>query len=79
MKIEEILEKFTAGPRKIISQAQIKIAEGESACLTLLNSDEDWTVKESDIKSKSKNNPFVGMKLSGKVKAVFNKGQHVIV
>jgi dihydroorotase len=79
MKIEQIIEKFTTGPRKIISQAQIKITEGETACLTLFNPDEAWTVKETDIKSKSKNNPFIGMKLSGKVKAVLNKDQHVIV
>jgi dihydroorotase len=78
MPIEQIIEKFTAGPRKIISKTQIKIAEGETACFTLFNPDEAWTVKVSDIKSKSKNNPFVGMKLSGKVKAVLNKGQHEI-
>jgi len=79
MQIEQIIEKFTSGPRKIISQKQIKIAEGENACLTLFSPDEAWTVNESDIKSKSKNNPFVGMKLSGKVKAVLNKNQHAII
>jgi len=74
MKIEQIIEKFTSAPRKIISQPQIKIAEGETACLTLFNPDEVWDVKESDIKSKSRNNPFVGMKLTGKIKAVLNQG-----
>jgi len=79
MNIEEILEKFTTGPRKIISEKPVKIADGERANFTLFNPEEEWTVRESDIKSKSKNNPFIGMKLTGKVKAVFNNNQHAII
>ena len=79
MSIEEIIEKFTAGPRKIISEKQVTIEEGEPANCSVLNPDEEWTVNDSDIKSKSKNNPFIGMKLTGKIKAVFNNGQHIIV
>ena len=79
MKIDQIIEKFTSGPGKIISQTKVKIAEGETANLTMFNPDEEWTVKESDIRSKSKNNPFIGMKLTGKVKAVFNNGQHAVI
>jgi dihydroorotase len=79
MKIEQIIEKFTAGPRKIISQSQPRIAEGETANLTLFDPEEKWMVKESDIRSKSKNNPFIGMELTGKVKAVFNKGVHDVI
>ena len=78
-KIEQIIEKFTIGPRNIISQKVSKIAEGETANLTLLNPEEVWTVKESDIRSKSKNNPFIEMQLTGKIKAVINKGKHLIL
>ena len=79
MKVEQIIEKFTSGPRNIISQSQIKIAEGETANLTLFDPEETWTVKEADIRSKSKNNPFIGMKLTGKIIAVFNKGHYQLI
>jgi len=79
MKIEAIIEKFTSGPEKIISLSRQKIAEGEKANLVLFNPEEKWTVKETDIKSKSKNNPFVGMELTGKVKTVINKRKFAVL
>ncbi len=72
LTVEEIIEKFTAGPRRIISLPLLIIAEGEVANLTLFNTTDQWTVSTSDLKSKSKNNPFIGKTLSGKIKAVLN-------
>jgi dihydroorotase len=71
----ELTEKFSAGPRRILSLPAVKIAVGEKANLTLVDLTGEWTVSESDIQSKSKNNPFIGMKLSGKIKAVVNNGE----
>ena len=73
MSIADIVEKFSDAPRNIVSLPVLKIAEGETASVTLLNPGEEWTVSESMIHSKSKNNPFIGMKLTGKIKAVVNK------
>ena len=75
LKPEELVEKFSSSPRKIISLPPVRIAEGEKANFALVDLSKEWTVQESDIKSKSKNNPFLGMKLSGKVIAVVNNGQ----
>lgn len=72
---EQLTEKFSSAPRKIAGLPQLKIAEGEPANLTLVNPAEEWMVTESVLQSKSKNNPFIGMKLTGKVKAVFNNDQ----
>jgi dihydroorotase len=74
LTIEQIIEKITIAPRKILSIAVPKIDVGEVANLTLFNPTEEWTVITQNIFSKSKNNPFLGMKLTGKVKAVVNKG-----
>ncbi len=73
--IEKLVEKFTVNPRKILSLPLPSIKEGESANLTLFDSEIAWTVEEHHIKSKSKNTPFIGTKLFGKPIAVFNKGQ----
>ncbi len=72
---EQIIEKVSCAPRKIVSLPVLKISEGEKANLTLINLKDEWTVSENDIQSKSKNNPFTGMKLFGKIKAVVNNDQ----
>ncbi len=75
---EQLVEKFSGSPRRIISLPTIKIAEGEKANFTLFNLSDEWTVSATDIMSKSKNNPFIGKKLLGKIKAVVNKGLYFI-
>lgn len=75
LTIEQLVQKFSAGPRKITGLHSIKIAEGENANITLFNPSEEWNVSLGDIHSKSKNNPFIGRKLTGKIKAVVNNGQ----
>jgi len=75
MSIETLTEKFTVAPRKILSLPVPVIKEGAAANLTLFDPAVEWTVEEQHIRSKSKNTPFIGMKLRGKPVAVFNKGQ----
>ncbi len=43
------------------------------ASLTLFNPQQPWTVTEADLKSKSKNSPFIGKALKGKVIGTINK------
>jgi len=75
MEFGQIVEKFSGSPRSIISLPIIKNAEGEKANFTLINLEEEWVVNEKDIRSKSKNNPFIGKKLLGKIKAVVNNNK----
>jgi dihydroorotase len=48
---------------------------GEIANLTLFNPEESWEYKFRAIRSKSKNSPFIGKTLKGRVLGVFNKGK----
>jgi dihydroorotase len=73
---DKLVEKLALTPRKVLGIAALTIKEGEKANLTLFNPDEEWTVEEKHIQSKSKNSPFVGTKLKGRVKGVFNKGKY---
>lgn len=67
LSIEEIIEKITDNPRKILRLKNPKIKEGAKANLTVFAPNQEWVYEEKNIISKSKNSPFIGKKLKGKV------------
>lgn len=67
LSIEEIIEKITDNPRKILRLKKPKIKEGAKANLTVFAPHQEWVYEEKNIISKSKNSPFIGKKLKGKV------------
>jgi dihydroorotase len=67
IKLEDLIEKFTTQPRKLLGLQNPEIKKGEKVNLTIFNPDEKWTFTAKDIKSKSKNTPFVGRELVGRV------------
>ncbi len=74
VSLENIIECLVDKPRQILGLDIPEIKEGAAADLTVFSAEEDWTFTEGDIKSKSKNTPFVGAKFKGKAVAVVNKG-----
>lgn len=68
----DIVEKLTTRPRFILRQAEVTVAEGVPANLTFFEPETDWVF--SKTYSKSKNTPFLGKKLKGAVRGVFNNG-----
>ncbi|MCW3119158.1 MAG: dihydroorotase, multifunctional complex type [Chitinophagaceae bacterium] len=70
---EKIVELLSVNPRKIFGKSIAGIKENEKASLTLFNPGIAWTVAEADLKSKSKNSPFNGKQLTGKVIGTINK------
>ncbi|WP_462249220.1 dihydroorotase [Ferruginibacter sp.] len=73
--IAALVEMLTINPRKIFGIEIPEIKEGAAACLTIFNADEEYIFEEKMIKSKSKNTPFIGKKLKGKVIGIINKGK----
>lgn len=59
--------------RKIFSLDQPSIKENELADLTIFTKEGAFIYNEADIKSKSRNSPFIGKQLKGKVIGVINK------
>ncbi|HCV43642.1 MAG TPA: dihydroorotase [Bacteroidetes bacterium] len=71
----QLVEKFSVNPRRILHLPQIQIEEGEPANLTIFDPLAEWTVDPSTFKSKSKNTPFSGFRLTGRSVGVINNGQ----
>jgi dihydroorotase len=70
---EKWISLLSVNPRKIFGLNEIKIEEGSNAMITLFDPKQKWVVTEKDIHSKSKNSPFIGKELTGKVIGIINK------
>ncbi len=75
LTINQIIEKMSVNPRKILGLPDIIINEGQNANLSIFNPEEEWIVDVKKFKSKAKNCPYVGTKLKGKPKYVINNNQ----
>jgi dihydroorotase len=78
MTLNKIIEKLAYGSRHVLGISIPKIEENELAELCVFDPTLKWTVSSSKIFSKSKNNPYIGGELQGKILAIFNKKQIVI-
>jgi dihydroorotase len=75
---EQLVEKFTSGPRRVLRLQEPRIAEGEAANLTLFNPEAVWSPTAAATKSRSRNSPFYGQQLKGRVIGTIHKGQVVL-
>ncbi len=75
--LERIIETFTAG-RKIFGLEEGSIQEGSIANISLFLPTEKNTVSEENIQSLSRNNPFIGKTLNGKVVGIIHNNQSTI-
>lgn len=75
LSIDKIIEKLTISPRKLLRLENVSIKEGTQANLSIFDPSQEWIYESKNIQSKSKNSPFIDKKLTGKVKAVINKGK----
>jgi dihydroorotase len=77
LSLPELIAKFTVNPAKIFSLKKGSLEEGMDADITILDLESKMTVDVSRFKSKSKNSPFHGWELKGKVVATFVGGKMV--
>ena len=78
MELQDVLDKMVRNPRNILNLDVPEIKKGVRANLTFFNTDEEWIYTEEEVRSKSKNSPYLGDKLKGRAVAIYNKGQLVM-
>lgn len=75
MQLDQILEKLITNPRKILNLDIPEIKIGNKANLTLFNTDEAWIYSGKEVRSKSRNSPYIGEEFLGRAVALYNKGK----
>ncbi|MCB0522955.1 MAG: dihydroorotase [Saprospiraceae bacterium] len=73
--LNDLVEKLSLAPRRLLGLPVPEIAKGAIANLTVFDPDQEWTFEANYIKSKSKNSPFIGQKFKGKVIGIINNEQ----
>jgi dihydroorotase len=71
---QAVAEKMSLNPAKILGIPKGTLQIGADADITIIDPDVKWTVSANDFQSKSKNSPYIGWELFGKVAAVFVGG-----
>jgi dihydroorotase len=76
MPLARLVELFTSGPARVLG-IERKIAEGQTADITLFSTDHAWTFRAADSPSKSRNTPFDGRAFRGAPMATIVAGRIV--
>ena len=69
---DKYVQLAATNPRRIFGLPSATIKTGEQTDLTLFLPDETFTLEERHIRSKSKNTPFIGKQLTGRVIGIIN-------
>jgi dihydroorotase len=66
---------MTWTPAKVLSLSGGTLREGAIADVTIFDPNEKWILKAQEMASKSKNTPFDGREMQGRVKATIANGK----
>ncbi len=69
------VESLTYEPARLLKLPYGTLRIGQDADITLLYPHLEWTLEEDQILSKSRNSPFIGWKLTGKIMATLVAGR----
>lgn len=78
MELMDVIRLMSTNPAKIYQIEGGTLREGARADIVILDTKEEWTVKKEDFGSKSSNSPFIGMKLTGRVKQTICDGKMLL-
>lgn len=77
LDITQLIEKMSVNPAYLLGLNAGTLNVGVPADIVLFDENEEWTVDETKLHGKSRNTPFKGMKLTGKVKMTICGGRIV--
>jgi dihydroorotase len=67
LSLSDLISKYTVAPARLLNLKKGTLSVGADADVTILAPDEEWTYETAASASKSKNSPFNGWALKGKV------------
>lgn len=77
LTLSQLIEKMSVIPARILGIPGGTLQQGEPADIVLFSETERFTVDPNSLHGKSRNTPFAGMELSGKVKYTICRGKVV--
>ncbi len=77
LTMEQMLAKLTCNPANILGIPAGKMVQNAPADFVIFDPEEEWVVSADEIVSKSKNTPYLGYKLYGKVRYTVVDGKIV--
>ena len=77
LTLDRLIEKMSVNPARILGINAGTLSEGAPADIVLIDPDEEWTVDVNRLHGKSKNTPFKGLTLTGRVKRTVLGGKTV--
>ena len=77
LTLSQVIEKMSTAPARILGIPAGTLQVGAAADVVLFHPEERWTVDPEKLHGKSKNTPFKGMALRGRVKLTFSRGRLV--
>ena len=77
LTLPELIDRMSTSPARILGIPAGTLAEGANADIVLLDEKAEWTVDPEKLHGKSKNTPFKGMTLTGKVMTTICRGNIV--
>jgi len=75
LSLSDVLSKITQAPASILNLDTGTLSIGKTADICIFDAEEDWQLTSDTIHSHSKNTPFLGWNLQGKVKHTLVDGK----
>jgi len=77
LSLSDLIAKFTVGPAEVLGMEIGTLAESRPADITIIDPDREYTIDKNQFYSKSRNTPFHGRTVKGKVMATICGGRFV--
>ena len=77
LSLAQFIEKMTIAPARVLGLDGGTLQVGARADVTIFDPAEEWTLDVAAIQSKSKNTPWLGQTMKGRVKATFVGGKKI--
>jgi dihydroorotase len=77
LTLSKIIELMTVAPSRVLGLESGTLKVGARADVVVFNPEGKWTLQASELKSKSKNTPFDGHEMTGRVRATIVDGNVV--